>query len=92
MVWSSSLIGNENNPSLTDYKHMTIGYDNYNNRLPEPPLSKVLTLIERLSKSPILVIAKTLRRAWFEDLTAYVGGSPCQGQARSNGLRRKSLS
>lgn len=30
MVWSSSLIGNENNPSLTDYKHMTIGYDNYN--------------------------------------------------------------
>ena len=69
-----------------------IGYDNYNNRLPEPPLSKVLTLIERLSKSPILVIAKTLRRAWFEDLTAYVEGSPCQGQARSNGSREKSLS
>jgi len=69
-----------------------IGYDNYNNRLPEPPLSKVLALIERLSKSPILVIAKTLRRAWFEDLTAYVEGSPCQGQARSNGSREKSLS
>jgi len=67
-----------------------IGYDNYGNRLPEPPLSKVLALIERLSKSPILVITKTLRQAWSESLVAYVEESPCQGQTHSNGSSEKS--
>ncbi|MEM0344945.1 MAG: DUF5131 family protein [Thermofilaceae archaeon] len=42
-----------------------IGYDNYGNRLPEPPLSKVKLLIEKLS-SFTKVHAKTLRAAWYE--------------------------
>jgi len=66
-----------------------IGYDNYGNRLPEPPLSKVLALIERLSRSPILVITKTLRQAWSESLVPYVEGSPCRGRARLNGSRER---
>lgn len=44
-----------------------IGYDNYSNRLPEPPLSKTMKLISRLSKTT-LVIKKTLRPAWYETL------------------------
>ncbi len=42
-----------------------VGYDNYNNKLPEPPLSKTLELIEKLS-SFTLVIKKTIRPAWDE--------------------------
>ncbi len=42
-----------------------IGYDNYNNRLPEPPLKKTLELIEKLSEFT-LVMKKTIRRAWYE--------------------------
>jgi len=42
-----------------------IGYDNYNNRLPEPTLSETLELIEKL-KCTTLVIEKTIRKAWYE--------------------------
>ena len=42
---------------------VSIGYDNYNNRLPEPPLQKVLKLIEDLENSGIRVERKTLREA-----------------------------
>jgi hypothetical protein len=42
-----------------------VGYDNYNNKLNEPPLSKTLRLIDRISENT-LVIKKTIRRAWFE--------------------------
>jgi len=44
-----------------------IGYDNYNNKLPEPPLSKTLELIKRLEDFT-LVIRKTIRPAWNEAL------------------------
>jgi len=48
---------------LTDIEPqcVSIGYDNYNNRLPEPPLSKTLKLIEALENSGIKVERKTLR-------------------------------
>lgn len=42
-----------------------IGYDNYNNKLKEPPLIKTLSLIDRIAENT-LVIKKTIRRAWFE--------------------------
>jgi len=42
---------------------VSIGYDNYNHHLPEPPLSKVLKLIEDLEASGIKVERKTLREA-----------------------------
>lgn len=42
-----------------------IGYDNYGCKLPEPPLSKTLRLIEELSRD-LPVERKTLRKAWFE--------------------------
>ena len=42
---------------------VSIGYDNYNNNLPEPPLSKTLKLIEDLEASGIIVERKTLREA-----------------------------
>ena len=42
---------------------VSIGYDNYNNHLPEPPLSKTLKLIEDLEASGIIVERKTLREA-----------------------------
>jgi len=40
---------------------VSVGYDNYNNKLPEPPLQKVQTLIEILEKNNIEVERKTLR-------------------------------
>ena len=40
---------------------VSIGYDNYNNHLPEPPLPKTLKLIEDLENSGIKVERKTLR-------------------------------
>jgi len=43
-----------------------VGYDNYNNRLPEPPLNKTLELIERLSRFTE-VRKKTIRKAWYEE-------------------------
>ena len=45
---------------------VSIGYDNYNCRLPEPKLSKTLRLIEELEKHGIKVERKTLRKAWWE--------------------------
>ena len=44
---------------------VVVGYDNYSNRLPEPPLKKTLRLIERLERFTI-VYRKTLRKAWWE--------------------------
>jgi hypothetical protein len=43
---------------------MAVGYDNYNNRLPEPTLSKTMQLIDCLEKTGITVYRKTLREAW----------------------------
>jgi hypothetical protein len=42
---------------------IAIGYDNYNNGLPEPPLAKTRELIESLRKRRITVYEKTLREA-----------------------------
>ncbi|MEM2352437.1 MAG: DUF5131 family protein [Thermoproteota archaeon] len=44
-----------------------VGYDNYNNCLPEPPLAKTLKLIETL-REKMLVIKKNLRPAWYESI------------------------
>ena len=44
---------------------VAVGYDNYNHKLPEPPLNKTLRLIEELEKFT-KVYKKTLRRAWYE--------------------------
>lgn len=43
-----------------------VGYDNYNNKLPEPPLHKTMELIDRLKEHGITVYTKTLRKAWYE--------------------------
>lgn len=43
-----------------------VGYDNYNNKLPEPPLNRVKKLIEELRNRGITVYEKTLRKAWWE--------------------------
>jgi hypothetical protein len=45
---------------------VAVGYDNYDNELPEPPLSKTMQLIDRLEKAGITVYRKTLREAWNE--------------------------
>lgn len=42
---------------------VAVGYDNYNHRLPEPPLAKTLQLIEELEKFTT-IYRKTLREAW----------------------------
>jgi hypothetical protein len=49
---------------------VAVGYDNYNNHLPEPSLAKTMQLIERLEKVGITVYRKTLRRAWNENAKA----------------------
>ena len=43
-----------------------VGYDNYNNKLPEPPLHKTMELIDQLKEHGITVYTKTLRKAWYE--------------------------
>jgi len=43
-----------------------VGYDNYGNKLPEPPLKKTIALIDELSEFTD-VRYKTLRRAWYEN-------------------------
>jgi len=43
---------------------VAVGYDNYNNKLPEPSLAKTMQLIDRLEKAGITVYRKTLREAW----------------------------
>lgn len=46
-------------------KFVAVGYDNYGNRLPEPPLEKTLRLINTL-KNYTAVYCKTIRKAWWE--------------------------
>ena len=43
-----------------------VGYDNYNSRLPEPPLRRTLELVDRLRERGMTVYTKTMRRAWWE--------------------------
>jgi three-Cys-motif partner protein len=43
-----------------------VGYDNYNNRLPEPPLVKTRNFILDLRRRGVNVREKTLRYAWYE--------------------------
>lgn len=45
---------------------VAVGYDNYNNKLPEPELYKTEKLIEELEKAGIKVYRKTIRKAWWE--------------------------
>lgn len=45
---------------------VAVGYDNYHNQLPEPPLQKTLRLIEELEEFTT-VYRKTIRKAWWED-------------------------
>jgi len=49
-----------------------VGYDNYGNKLPEPPLEKVIQLVGELSKVTE-VRYKTVRRAWYE--SRYAGST-----------------
>ena len=44
-----------------------VGYDNYGNKLPEPPLYRTLRLIGILRSHGITVYTKTLRKAWWEE-------------------------
>ncbi len=55
---------------ITEIKPMIVyvGYDNYNNKLPGPPLSKTTQLIDKLLNHT-LVIKKTIRRAHYETPT-----------------------
>ncbi|MEM1557762.1 MAG: DUF5131 family protein [Candidatus Bathyarchaeia archaeon] len=50
-----------------------VGYDNYSNKLPEPPLKKTMELIDRLS-AHTLVIRKTIRPAYYEGLMGFGKG------------------
>ena len=43
---------------------VAVGYDNYGNKLPEPPLEKTMQLIELLEKAGVRVFRKSLREAW----------------------------
>lgn len=57
-------------PFLTDIYRIrpwavAVGYDNYNNHLPEPPLEKTLQFIQQLEQFT-KVECKTLRKAWYE--------------------------
>jgi len=52
---------------------MYVGYDNYHNRLPEPPLSKTLKFLEEISEVT-LVVRKTIKPAWFERLESHLDG------------------
>ena len=45
---------------------VAVGYDNYDNHMPEPSLAKTMQLIDRLEKAGITVYRKTLRKAWNE--------------------------
>jgi len=47
-----------------------VGYDNYDNKLPEPPLKKTLKLIDMLSTFT-LVVKKTIRPAYYEGLMRF---------------------
>jgi len=43
-----------------------VGYDNYNNKLPEPRLAKTRNLIRQLREYGFVVYEKSIRRAWYE--------------------------
>jgi hypothetical protein len=45
-----------------------VGYDNYNHKLREPLLKNTLNLISVISENA-LVIRKTIRPAWFENIS-----------------------
>ncbi len=45
-------------------KFMAVGYDNYNNKLPEPSLARTELLIKELEAQGVKVYRKTLREAW----------------------------
>ena len=45
---------------------VAVGYDNYNNKLPEPELEKTKWLIQILKDNDIKVYEKTIRKAWYE--------------------------
>lgn len=47
-----------------------VGYDNYNHKLREPNLKDTLNLIRTISKD-MLVIRKTIRPAWLENIQGY---------------------
>jgi len=47
-----------------------VGYDNYNHKLREPILKMTLNLISMISENT-LVIKKTIRPAWFENIQGY---------------------
>ena len=53
---------------------IAIGYDNYHNNLPEPPLAKTLELIDSLRKRGITVFEKTLRSPYLTNGMEKVGG------------------
>jgi len=42
-----------------------VGYDNYNNRLPEPTMERTVELMETLKSAGITVYKKTIREAWY---------------------------
>ena len=46
-------------------REVYVGYDNYGNKLPEPPLEKTLQLVNALREFTIVHV-KTLRPAWYE--------------------------
>jgi len=46
---------------------VAVGYDNYNNKLPEPELEKTQWLITILRDNDIKVYEKTIRKAWYEE-------------------------
>lgn len=52
--------------SIDGLKQVSVGYDNYNNRLPEPPKAEVEKFIENLKAIGLEVEIKTLRPAWWE--------------------------
>lgn len=53
---------------ILDIEPLTVyvGYDNYNNRLPEPNLSKTLELMDILKSNGVHVLKGTIRRSWNE--------------------------
>lgn len=58
---------------LTNFaRAVAVGYDNYDHRLPEPPLEKTLMLIEELKRHGVKVFTKTLRPAWYENAPSKV--------------------
>lgn len=57
-----------------------IGYDNYNWRLPEPPLSKTHKLIKNIGDFT-LVLKKSIRPAWNETLDSYTKVPKIAGKA-----------